>query len=166
APRVTARSLPGEVRPETINVVRCADLELGRHDLVVLAVPARALPQAMAAPGAPIPARPGVLLASKGLVAPPGALPSAYVAERTRARALASLGGPAHAADALDHGAALVVASTDRGFSRQLTDLLNQASLYAERSTDTVGVELAGAAKNAAALAAAAAAPPRPHDVG
>lgn len=164
--RVNERYLPGEVLPETINVVACADLELGRHDLVVLAVPARALPEAMAAHGAQIPARAGVLLASKGLVAPHGTLPSAYVAERTRARALASLGGPAHAADAIDHGAALVVASADRGFSRQLADLLDKAELYAERSTDTVGVELAGAAKNAAALAAATAAPAGPNAVG
>jgi 1-acyl-sn-glycerol-3-phosphate acyltransferase len=164
--RVNERYLPGEVLPDAINIVPCADLELGRHDLVVLAVPARALPEAMAAHGAQIPARAGVLLASKGLVAPHGALPSAYVAERTPARALASLGGPAHAADAIDHGAALVVASTDKGFSRQLADLLTKAQLYAERSSDTVGVELAGAAKNAAALAAAAAAPAGPNAVG
>jgi glycerol-3-phosphate dehydrogenase (NAD(P)+) len=110
----------------------------------------------MAAHGTAIPARAGLLLASKGLVAPHGALPSVYVAERSGARAIAALGGPAHAADALDHGAALVVASHDPGFSRQLADLLGKARLYAERSSDTVGVELAGAAKNAAALAAGA----------
>jgi glycerol-3-phosphate dehydrogenase (NAD(P)+) len=158
--RSNERYLPGEHLPsESINIVRCADLELGRHDLVVFAVPARALPEAIAAHGASIPARAGLLLASKGLVAPHGTLPSVYTAERTGARAIAALGGPAHAADALDHGAALVVASTDRGFSRQLADLLTKATLYAETSRDVVGVELAGAAKNAAALAAAAAAP-------
>jgi glycerol-3-phosphate dehydrogenase (NAD(P)+) len=166
ATRVNERYLPGELLPDAVTVVACADLELSRHDLVVLAVPARALPEAMAAHGAEIPARAGLLLASKGLVAPLGTLPSVYVAERTGARAIASLGGPAHAADALDHGAALVVASADRGFSRQLADLLTKADLYAERSSDTVGVELAGAAKNAAALAAATAAPAGPNAVG
>ena len=166
ATRVNERYLPSEALPDAVTVVPCADLELSRHDLVVLAVPARALPEAMAAHGAQIPARAGLLLAAKGLVAPHGALPSAYVAQRTQARAIASLGGPAHAADALDHGAALVVASRDRGFARQLGDLLTKAGLYAERSTDTVGVELAGAAKNAAALAAAAAAPAGPNAVG
>jgi len=164
--RTNERYLPGEPLPDAITVVHANDLELGRHDLVVLAVPARALPEAMAAHGAAIPARAGLLLASKGLVAPHGALPSAYVAERASARAIASLGGPAHAADALDHGAAIVVASTDRGFSRQIADLLTRADLYAERSSDTVGVELAGAAKNAAALAAATAAPAGPNAVG
>jgi 1-acyl-sn-glycerol-3-phosphate acyltransferase len=42
--RVNDRYLPGEPLPEQISVLRAADLELGRHDLVVLAVPARALP--------------------------------------------------------------------------------------------------------------------------
>ena len=44
--------------------------------------------------------------------------------------------------------------------------LLGKAGLYAETSTDTVGVELAGAAKNAAALAAATAGPAGPNAVG
>jgi len=160
------RYLPGELLPETVNVVRCDDLELGRHDLVVLAVPARSLPDVIAAHGPAITARTGLLVASKGLVPPVGALPSVYVAERSAVRAIAALGGPAHAADALDHGAALVVASADRGFARQLADLLSKAELYAETSTDTVGVELAGAAKNAAALAAATAGPAGPNAVG
>jgi glycerol-3-phosphate dehydrogenase (NAD(P)+) len=166
ATRVNDRYLPGEPLPDTINIVRCAELELGRHDLVVLAVPARALPELIAAHGAQIPQRAGLLVAAKGLVAPHGSTPSVFIAQRTGARAIAALGGPAHAADALDHGAALVVASADRGFARQLADLLNRAGLSAEKSSDTVGVELAGAAKNAAALAAATAAPAGPNAVG
>ncbi|HWH94369.1 MAG TPA: 1-acylglycerol-3-phosphate O-acyltransferase [Baekduia sp.] len=166
ATRIDDRDLPGEPLPDGINVVRCADLELARHDLVVLAVPARALPEVVAAHGAAIPARAGVLLAAKGLVAPHGALPSEFVAQRTAARAVATLGGPAQAADVLDHGAALVVASAEPGLRRQLTDLLSKAGLYAEPSSDTIGVELAGAAKNAAALAAATAGSAGPNTVG
>ena len=41
-----------------------------------------------------ITARSGVLVLSKGLVPPLGTLPSAYVAERTRAWASGVLGGP------------------------------------------------------------------------
>jgi 1-acyl-sn-glycerol-3-phosphate acyltransferase len=164
--RVNEHYLPGEPLPDAITVVGAAELELGRHDLVVLAVPARALPDVMAAHGAAITARTGVLVASKGLVAPLGILPSVYVAERTAARAVACLGGPGHAADALDHGAALVAGSTDAGLGRQIADLLNRAGLSAETSTDTVGVELAGAAKNAAAFAAAAAGPAGPNAAG
>jgi glycerol-3-phosphate dehydrogenase len=132
----------------------------------VLAVPARALPEVLAAHGAQIPNRAGLLIAAKGLVAPHGTLPSDFAAQRANVRAIASLGGPAHAADVLDRGAALVVASADGGLRRQLTDLFNKAELYAEPSSDPVGVELAGAAKNAAAFAAAAAAPAGPNAVG
>jgi glycerol-3-phosphate dehydrogenase (NAD(P)+) len=164
--RVNDRYLPSEALPDAVNVVRCADLELGRHDLVVLAVPARALPEVMAAHGAAITARTGVLVASKGLVPPLGVLPSVYVAERSNARAVACLGGPAHAAEALDRGAAVVAGSTDAGLGRQLADLLSRAGLYAETSTDTIGIELAGAAKNAAALAAATAASAGPNAAG
>jgi glycerol-3-phosphate dehydrogenase (NAD(P)+) len=160
------RSLPGEALPDGVRVVHSQELELGRHDLVVLAVPARALPEVVAAHGAQITQRAGVLVAAKGLVPPAGALPSVYVAERTSARAVACLGGPAYAADGLDHGAALVAGTTDRGLGRQLADLLAKAGLYAETSTDMVGIELAGAAKDAAALAAAAAAPAGPNAAG
>jgi 1-acyl-sn-glycerol-3-phosphate acyltransferase len=166
ATRVNDRYLPGEPLPAGIAVCSADELELGRHDLVVLAVPARALPEVVALHGAGVTARAAVLVASKGLVPPLGTLPSAYVAERTRARAVACLGGPAHAADALDRGAALVAATTDRGFGRQLAELLAKAGLYAETSTDTIGVELAGAAKDAAVLAAAAAAPAGPDAAG
>jgi 1-acyl-sn-glycerol-3-phosphate acyltransferase len=134
-----------------------ADLELSRHDLVVLAVPPRALPELVAAHGARIPQRAGLLVATSGLVAPHGMVPSDFLADRTPARALATLGGPSQA---------LIVASADAGFRRQLTDLLTKAGLYAEPSTDPVGVELAGAATEAAALAAAAAAPAGPGAVG
>jgi 1-acyl-sn-glycerol-3-phosphate acyltransferase len=166
AERVNDRYLPGEPLPNEVSVVRAADLELGRHDLVVLAVPARALPEVLAAHGAGIAARTGVLVAAKGLVPPLGMLPSAYTAQRTPARAVACLGGPAHAADALDHGAALVVGCADRGLGRQLAELLGKAGLYAETSTDTIGIELAGTAKNAACLAAATAGPAGPNAAG
>jgi glycerol-3-phosphate dehydrogenase (NAD(P)+) len=164
--RTNDKYLPGLSLPDNVHVQRCADLELAHHDLVVFAVPARALPEALAAHGAAVPGRAGVVVAAKGLVPPLGTLPGAYVSERTHARAVACLGGPAHAADAMDHGAALVVGSTDKGFARQLGDLLARAGLYVETSTDMIGVELAGAAKNAAALAAATAAPAGPNAAG
>jgi len=152
--------------PDGVRVLRCTDLELGHHDLVVFAVPARHLPAAIGAHGAAVPARAGVAVLSKGLVPPLGTLPSAYVAERTAARAVAVVGGPGHAADALAHGASLVAASGDRTFLAQLADVLTQAGFDVERSTDVTGVELAGAAKNAAVVAAAAAAVAGPNAAG
>ncbi len=77
--------LPGMPLPLGVKVTRAADLELSRHDLVCFAVPAAELPAAVAEHGPAITMRSGVLVLSKGLVPPLGALPSAYVAERTRA---------------------------------------------------------------------------------
>ena len=50
-----------------------------------------------------------MLLLSKGFVQPMGALPNEYVSERVRARAIACLGGPAHAREAAAGMAALVL---------------------------------------------------------
>jgi 1-acyl-sn-glycerol-3-phosphate acyltransferase len=164
--RVNDHYLPGVELPRSVNVVRASTLELGGHDLVALAVPARSLPGVLAAHGERIPRRAGLLVLSKGLVPPLGTLPSAFAAERSRARAIAVLGGPAHAADVLDNGASVVVASVDRGFSRQLADVLGATGLDVSRSIDVTGVELAGCAKNLAVLAAAAAAPAGPNVAG
>jgi glycerol-3-phosphate dehydrogenase (NAD(P)+) len=76
-----------------------------------------------------------------------------------RARAIACLGGPAHAREAVSGSAALVLGSADRDLRAQLGEVFDRAGLVCERSGDVTGVEMAGAAKNAAALAAAAAEP-------
>jgi glycerol-3-phosphate dehydrogenase (NAD(P)+) len=156
--RSNERYLPDVELPESIKVLRASEFELAGHDLICLAVPARALPAVMAANGERIPRRAGVLVLSKGLVPPLGTLPSAFVSERCPARAVAAVGGPAHAAEVLENGASVVVATHDKAFARQLSDVLRSAGLDVAVSTDITGVELAGCAKNAAALAAAAAA--------
>jgi 1-acyl-sn-glycerol-3-phosphate acyltransferase len=157
--------LPG-VALEGIDVSTCGELDLAHTDLVVFAVPTRALPAAVAAHGAQIPRRAGVLVLSKGLVAPAADLPASYVSARVDARAVACLGGPGHAADALDHGAALVIASADRGLAAQLQQTLARGGLDGQPSTDVVGVELASVAKNAAVLAAATAQVAGPNAAG
>ncbi len=168
ATRRNDRYLPGLPLPAGVTAIRCAELDLSGADLVVFAVPSRRLPAAVAAHGAAVPARAGVLVLAKGLVADGDevVLPSAYVAARTRARAVACLGGPGHAADAVENGASLVVAGADAGWVRQLADVLTLAGFDAERSADPVGVELAGTAKNAAVLAAATAAVAGPNAAG
>jgi glycerol-3-phosphate dehydrogenase len=156
--RANGRYLPGVELPETVRVAPASELELSAHDLVCLAVPARALPAALAAHGARIPARAGVLVVSKGLVPPLGTLPSAFAAERVQARSVAALGGPSHAADALVNGASIVLASADGAFSHELARVLGAAGFDVHVTRDVAGVELAGCAKNAAVLAASAAA--------
>ena len=158
--------LPGVSLPDSIRVMRAGELELGGHDLVCLAVPARALPGVLAAHGERIPRRAGVLVLSKGLVPPLGTVPSAFASERCRARAIAVLGGPAHAADVLDGSASVVLASLHGDFARQLGDALRAAGMDVSITPDVTGVELAGCAKNVAVLAAAAASAAGPNVAG
>ena len=157
AKRENPRYLPGATLPETVAVKRAGDIELAGVDLVCLAVPSAALPAAVGSLGDRIGSRAAVLLLTKGLVQPLGQLPSNYVGERIRARAIASLGGPAHAREAAAGMAALVLGSADADLRAQLGEVFDRAGLVCERSDDMVGVEMAGAAKNAASLGAAAA---------
>ncbi|MFL5824572.1 MAG: 1-acyl-sn-glycerol-3-phosphate acyltransferase [Solirubrobacteraceae bacterium] len=164
--RVNETYLPGVDLPETVQVKRAVDLDLETADLVCLAVPARALPGVLAAHGEHIPSSAGLLVLSKGLVPPLGTLPSAFASERCAARGVAVLGGPAHAAEVVERGASVVVGCTDRALAKRLADVLRRAGLDVEITGDVTGVELAGTAKNVAALAAAAAASAGPNIAG
>jgi glycerol-3-phosphate dehydrogenase (NAD(P)+) len=149
--------LPGIELPDGVTPTTIGEIELAGVDLVVFAVPASALPTAVGSVGARIGDRSAVLVLAKGLVPPLGKLPSEYVGERVKARAIAALGGPFHAGEAVSSGASAVLATTDDAFARQLGEALTEACIDVERSRDVAGVELAGCAKNAATLAAAAA---------
>jgi len=157
--RENRRYLPGVRLPDGVLVRQAAEVELAGLDLVCLAIPSGSLPQAVGVIGDRIGERSAVLLLTKGLIAPLGQLPASYVGERVRARAIACLGGPAHAREAVSGSAALVLGSGDADLRDQLGRVFDRAGLVCERSSDVVGVEMAGAAKNAAALAAAAAEP-------
>jgi glycerol-3-phosphate dehydrogenase len=145
--------------PESLRVRQANEIELAGLDLVCLAIPSSSLPQAVGAIADQVGSRAAVLLLTKGLIAPLGQLPAEYVGERIRARAVACLGGPAHAREAVSGSAALVLGSADPDLRGQLGEVFDRAGLVCERSGDVTGVEMAGAAKNAAALAAAAAQP-------
>jgi glycerol-3-phosphate dehydrogenase (NAD(P)+) len=163
---VNEHYLPGVPLPDAVTVTRASALALDRADLVCFAVPAAALPLAVGAHAEAVCPHSGIVVLSKGLVAPHGMLPSAYAAERVNARAVACIGGPGHAGDALRSGAALVVGSEDEVFAMQLKRLLKGAGFDATTTVDVAGVELAGTAKNAAALAAAAAGVNGPNAAG
>jgi glycerol-3-phosphate dehydrogenase (NAD(P)+) len=151
--------LEGVELPDSLLVRAAAEIELAGLDLVCLAIPSGSLPQAVGAIADRVSDRCSVLLLTKGLIAPLGQLPAEYVGERIRARAIACLGGPAHAAEAVSGSAALVLGSGDADLRDQLGEVFDRAGLVCERSRDVTGVEMAGAAKNAAALAAAATEP-------
>lgn len=153
------RYLEGVPLPDSLEVRPASQIELAGLDLVCLAIPSSSLPQAVGAIADRVSDRSAVLLLTKGLIAPRGQLPAEYVGERIRARAVASLGGPAHAREAVSGSAALVLGSGDPDLRDQLGEVFDRAGLVCERSTDVVGVEMAGAAKNATALAVAAGEP-------
>jgi glycerol-3-phosphate dehydrogenase (NAD(P)+) len=159
ADRVNSRYLPGLQLDRAIDVKTVPEIELAGVDLVVLAVPCASLPAAVGEVGARMGDRSAVLVTSKGLVPPLGTTPTAYVSERVRARAVATLAGPAHAREAIEQGASVVLASSNADLRRQMHDLLEAGGLTVEATDDVTGTELAACAKNAAALASAAAAP-------
>jgi len=145
-------ALDGAIEPKTVR-----EIEFAGVDLVVLAVPCSSLPAALGQIGARVGERSAVLVTSKGLVPPLGTTPSAYVAERVRARAVASLAGPVHAREAIEVGASVVVVTRDADLRRQLGEVLAAGGLTVDATDDVTGAELAAAAKNAAALASGAA---------
>ncbi len=153
------RYLEGVELPDSLLVRPASEIELAGLDLVCLAIPSGSLPQAVGAIADRVSDRSSLLLLTKGLIAPLGQLPAEYVGERVRARAVACLGGPAHAREAVSGSAALVLGSGDADLRDQLGEVFDRAGLVCERSRDVTGVEMAGAAKNAAALAAAATEP-------
>jgi glycerol-3-phosphate dehydrogenase (NAD(P)+) len=155
--RENARYLPGVPLEGGIEIVTVADIELAGVDLLVVAVPCAALPAAVGKIGAHVGERTAVLVVSKGLVPPLGTTPAAFVSERVRARAVAYLGGPAHAREAVTAGASVVLATHDPDLAPQLRGVLAGAGLTVATTDDVTGTELAACAKNAAALAAAAA---------
>ncbi len=154
--RENARYLPRVALPSAVRVLRASELSLKGQDVVCLAVPARALPAVLAAQGQAITPRTGVVLAGGGVVPPHGTLPAAFAAERSRARALAVIGGAARP-EILGSGGSIVIASDEAGFARQLADVLRAAALDVSITGDMAGVQLADVAREVVALAAAAA---------
>jgi 1-acyl-sn-glycerol-3-phosphate acyltransferase len=155
--RENVAHVPGVRLGRSIEVKAAAEIEFAGVDLVVLAVPCSSLPAVMGELGARVSDRSSVLVASEGLVPPLGTTPSAYVSERVRARAVATLAGPADARQAIEAGASVVVATHDADLRRQLRDVLDAGGLNAEATDDVTGAEFAVCAKNAAALGSAAA---------
>jgi len=148
--------LPGVELPPALRV-EAAGGDVSRSDFVFLAVPSRSLGEVISGiEGSALWARAAIVSVAKGLVPPAGTPPSMVLAARFGAHRAACLGGPAHAHEMVDAGAALVAAASDEDLARALAAVFTRAGVVCEVSDDPVGVELAGAAKNAAALAAGA----------
>jgi glycerol-3-phosphate dehydrogenase (NAD(P)+) len=143
--------LPREMRIEPVSA------GVGRADFVFLAVPSQGLDAVINAliPGGLGP-RSAIVSLTKGLVPLEGHAPTMILSDRFGEHRVACVGGPAHAREMVHEGAGLVAASADEQLALAVAQMFTRAGVVCERSNDPVGVELAGAAKNAAALAAGA----------
>lgn len=148
--------LPGIELPAQLRI-ESASAGVARADLVFLGVPSRGLERVIAGlPAAGLRSKTPVISLAKGLVPPLGIAPTVLLAQSLGASRVACVGGPAHAREMVTEGAALVVAGSDLALTMSVAEVFGRAGVVAEVSDDPIGVELAGAAKNAAALAAAA----------
>jgi glycerol-3-phosphate dehydrogenase (NAD(P)+) len=154
--RENRRYLPGVELPAQLRI-EPASAGVARADYVFLAVPSQGLDGVIAGlHDAGLGSRTAVVSVAKGLVPPHGTPPTRVLSAAFGAHRVACVGGPAHAQEMVHFGAGLVAASHDEELAGALAQVFTRAGVVCERSNDPLGVELAGAAKNAAALAAGA----------
>jgi glycerol-3-phosphate dehydrogenase (NAD(P)+) len=150
-PRV---ELPREMR---IRAVGASDDQFARTDLVFVAVPSKTLPEALRhLAGAGVPTTAGIVSLAKGLVPPDGTPPTIALEAVFGSQSVACVGGPAHAREMVETGAGLVCASRSEALAHRVAEAFQRAGVVCEVSDDPVGVELAGVAKNVAAVAVGA----------
>lgn len=153
------RYLPGVQLPRDLKVSHFgADREdLRRSDLILLAVPSKGVGDAIdELRRLGVPDRAGIVSLAKGLVPPDGATPTALLDVAFGPERVACVGGPAHALEMVESGAGLVCASRSEALAHRVAEAFQRAGVVCEVSDDPVGVELAGVAKNAAAVAVGA----------
>jgi glycerol-3-phosphate dehydrogenase (NAD(P)+) len=154
--RVNSQYMPEVPFPRELRI-EAASVGLEKADYVFLAVPSRGLDTVIGGLAvAELGAHAAVVSLAKGLVPPDGTAPTVLLLEQLGPDRVACIGGPAHAREMVTEGAGLVAASRDEGLAAALARMFTDAGVVCEVSNDPVGVELAGAAKNAAALAAGA----------
>ena len=128
--------------------------DLATAELVALAVPSRAFAATAAQLRGRLGAKAALLSLTKGLDAG-GRRMTELLAELAPPQRVAALSGPNHAEEvARDGPTASVVAAADLELARRLQSGLSTQRLRVYASSDLVGVELCGAAKNVIGLAA------------
>ena len=154
--RANAQYLPGVDFPQQLRIEHVG-AGLARAEFVFLGVPSRGLDEVISGlQAAGLGNRAKLVSLAKGLVPPDGIAPTVVLSRAFGSQRVACVGGPAHAREMVHEGAALVAASEDEELAHALAAVFIRAGVVCEESNDPVGVELAGAAKNAAALAAGA----------
>ena len=151
--------LPGVELPRDLRVrLLGADQDdLRRADLILLGVPSKAIAQVVGELlHLGVGERSGIVSLAKGLVPPDGTPPTIALEEAFGPARVACVGGPAHAREMVETGAGLVAASHSEVLAHGVAEAFQAGRVVCEVSDDPVGVELAGVAKNAAAVAVGA----------
>jgi glycerol-3-phosphate dehydrogenase (NAD(P)+) len=159
ASRENERYLPGVRLPDRLKVRALGgrDDQFHRPDLIFLAVPSAGIESAIAELARQgVSPHAGIVSLTKGLVPPDGTPPTVALERAFGPDRVACVGGPAHAREMVDGGAGLICASHSPELADRVAEVFRAGRVVCEASSDPVGVELAGCAKNAAALAAGA----------
>jgi glycerol-3-phosphate dehydrogenase (NAD(P)+) len=153
--RVNDRHLPGVVVPESVRITAERRVAAEGAELLVAAIPTQYLRTALESLAGALPGGVPALSVVKGIEFGTFARPSQIIGETLGARPVAVLSGPSHAEE-LARGlpASVVVSSADQIVAAQVRDLLSHQAFRVYTSTDTLGVELAGALKNILGIAA------------
>jgi glycerol-3-phosphate dehydrogenase (NAD(P)+) len=151
--------LQGVTLPQriTVRAFGARDDQPARADLILLAVPSSGLAEAieeLSRRG--VSRRTYIVSLAKGLVPPDGTPPTVALEAVFGAERVGCVGGPAHAREMVESGAGLVCASHSAELANRVAEVFQDGGVVCEASSDPVGVELAGCAKNAAALASGA----------
>jgi glycerol-3-phosphate dehydrogenase (NAD(P)+) len=153
--RQNTRYLPGVTIDPAISATSDAGEALEAGELVIAAVPAQQLRQALTVVGASIQGKATIILAAKGIEQSTGKLLSAVVAEVLPGRPVAALSGPSFASDlAKGLPTAVVIASPERELAEDLARLLSTERFRCYSTDDLTGVEIGGALKNIFAIGA------------
>lgn len=148
--------LPGVELPQDLRI-ESQSAGLANADYVFLGVPSQGLAKVIDGLAAKkLRKTAAVVSLAKGLVAPSAQAPSVVLSQLLSNDRVAVIGGPAHALEMVNSGAGLVAASTNADLAGTIAKMFIESGVVCEQSNDPTGVELAGAAKNAAALAAGA----------
>lgn len=145
--------LPGVTLPSAI--APTAELPaLDGFDWCFCAVPTRYIREQFTPVGASYP--PGVPLVSLSKGIEQGSLffPTQILQDATGARHCLTLSGPSHAEEVARGMTTVVVSAGDESRAAAMAELMSTPAFRVYHSTDLVGVELAGAAKNVVAIAA------------
>jgi glycerol-3-phosphate dehydrogenase (NAD(P)+) len=146
--------LPGVRLDEKVGVAPLGP-EVGRYDVVLLAVPSQELRAAARAIAPELKHGTPVIACAKGIERGTHKFMTEVIAEACPAARPAILSGPSFAADvARGLPAAVTLATRDAATAAALARALGSATLRPYHSTDVRGVEVGGAAKNVLAIAA------------